>query len=129
MFFWLFKIGDTAPLKATSNWNLGKRIQHGRYCVATKQSRETDQQTSPYLHNNTTTADNLPGFPFFVNLAEASPLTKFLVIINLKIPIRIKNVRNIFIQRGDQQKSISSNNSLYTIQGLQKDQPKKFNSM
>ena len=37
-----------------------------------------------YLHNNTTAANNFPGFAFFVNLAETRPFPKFLVVVNLK---------------------------------------------
>lgn len=37
-----------------------------------------------HLDSNTAAADNFPGLSFFIYLAETSPFTKFLVIINLR---------------------------------------------
>lgn len=37
-----------------------------------------------HLDSNTAAADNFPGLSFFIYLAETSPFTKFLVIINLQ---------------------------------------------
>ena len=43
----------------------------------------TQTRTISNLHSNTTAANNFPGFSFFVYLAETSPFSKFLVVINL----------------------------------------------